>query len=322
MSTRITRRAVISLAALALPSVTFAQANDPITIVVPYPPGSAPDLVARIISTKAGAAMGRTIVVDNRPGANAIIGSDYVSKAKPDGKTLLLVDRMTIVANPLLYAKLPYDPKALEGVSDVARVNLILSVRSSEPYKNWAEFVAYAKANPGKISIGSGGPGSVHHISLELLKKTIGADILHVPYKGIAPAVQDMLAGQLSGVISGPEVIRPHMGGGKIRVIAAGGEQRSSLLPEVPTLQELGVREQILLPTTFTLFAPPGTPEAAVAPLTEALRVVMQKPEVIEQLAQSGLVPVVSTPQQIKSQLEALAAEIGGVIRDANIHLN
>lgn len=318
----IARRTVLALAAATFPLAAFSQAPDRITIVVPYPPGSAPDFLARIVSTKAGTAMGRTIVVDNRPGANAIIGSDYVVKAKPDGMTLLLADRMTVVANPLLYAKLPYDPKALQGVSDVARVNLILTVRSSEPYKNWSEFVAYAKANPGQVSIGSGGPGSVHHLSLELLKKTTGADFLHVPYKGITPAVQDLLAGQLSGVISGPEVIKPHIGGGKLRVLATGGEQRSALLPDVPTLRELGVSKQVLLPTTFTLFAPPATPESAVAPLSAALRTVLQQPEVLAQLAESGLVPAPSTPQQIKSGLDALSKDISGVIREANIRLD
>ena len=115
--------------------------------------------------------------MENRPGANAIIGSDYVAKAKPDGTTLLLADRMTVVANPLLYSKLPYDPKALQGVSDIARVNLALSVGANAPYQNWAEFIAYAKANPDKVSIGSGGPGSVHHLSLELLQKATGAKL-------------------------------------------------------------------------------------------------------------------------------------------------
>jgi tripartite-type tricarboxylate transporter receptor subunit TctC len=323
LSFPITRRSALAFAAaFSLVAQAHAQGNDRVTIVVPYPPGSAPDFLARLIANTIAAPLGRTVVVDNRPGANAIIGSDYVSKAKPDGTTLLLADRMTVVANPLLYSKLPYDPKALQGVSDIARVNLALAVPASAPYKTWAEFVAFAKTNPEKISIGSGGPGSVHHLSLELLQKTTGAKLVHVPYKGITPAVQDVLGGQLSGVISGPEVIRQHVAAGALRVLAVGGEQRSSLFPQAPTLRELGVTTSVLLPTTFTLFAPPATPDSAVAPFSSALFKVLQQPDVVAKLAELGLVPTPSSAGEIKVQLVALSAQIGDVIRSANIRLD
>lgn len=323
MSSLMNRRHVLALAAaLSLTIPAHAQGNDRVTIVVPYPPGSAPDFLARLIAQKITGLPGRTVIVDNRPGANAIIGSDYVSKAKPDGTTLLLVDRMTVVANPLLYARLPYDPKSLQGVSDIARVNLALSVGANAPYQNWAEFIAYAKANPEKISIGSGGPGSVHHLSLELLQKATGAQFVHVPYKGIAPAVQDVLSGQLSGAISGPEVIRQHAAAGKLKVLAIGGDQRSALFPQTPTMRELGIMMPVLLPTTFTLFAPPSTPDAAIAPFSAALRKVLQQPDVVAQLAELGVSLTPSSPQEIKAGLAALSTQITEVIRGANIRLD
>lgn len=323
MSSLMNRRNVLALAAaLSLTVSVHAQGNDRVTIVVPYPPGSAPDFLARLIAHKIAGPLGRTVIVDNRPGANAIIGSDFVSKAKPDGTTLLLVDRMTVVANPLLYAKMPYDAKALQGVSDIARVNLALSVGANAPYQNWAEFIAYAKANPEKVSIGSGGPGSVHHLSLELLRKATGAQFVHVPYKGITPAVQDALSGLLSGVISGPEVIRPHVAAGKLKVLAVGGDQRSALFPQTPTMRELGITTPVLLPTTFTLFAPPSTPDAAMAPFSAALRKVLQQPDVVAQLAELGVSPTPSSPQEIKAGLAALSTQITEVIRGANIRLD
>lgn len=319
------RRSILAAAAAAaaatLPLGAYAQAERT-TIVVPYPPGSAPDYLARLVATKVAAVLGSTIIVDNRPGANAIIGSDYVTKAKPDGTVLLLVDRMTLVVNPMLYSKLPYDPRKLQGVSDVARVSLMLTVRSDAPYKSWKEFVEYAKAKPGEIAIGTGGNGSVHHLSLELMQRATGAKFVHVPYKGISPAVQDMLGGQIAGVISGAEVIRPHMSSGKLRVLAIGADERSPLFPDVPTLRELGVTTPVLLPTTFTLFAPVGTPEAKLTPFEAALRSVLQQPEIVAQLSEQGLVPTPSTPSEIQAGLQSMAGQLGAVIRDSKIRLD
>jgi tripartite-type tricarboxylate transporter receptor subunit TctC len=320
MTNSVSRRSVL-LAAAALPLAGRAQGADRIAIVVPYPPGSAPDFLARLLSTRLAAALGKTVVVDNRPGANAIIGSDFVTKARPDGTTLLLVDRMTVVANPLLYPKLPYDPKNLQAVSDVARVNLLLTARGDAPYRNWNEFVAYSKSNPGKVSVGTGGAGSVHHLSLELMARATGAQFTHVPYKGISPAVQDMLGGQLSAVISGLEVVRPHLGSGKVRVLATGADARSQQLPEVPTLRELGIASTVLLPTTFSLFAPRGTPDAALEQVAAQLRKVLQQPEVAVQLADLGLLPTPSEPAQVRAGLDALGTQLSALIREANIRL-
>lgn len=320
----ITRRQVLlALPFPLLPRLATSQPRDrTTTLVVPYPPGSAPDLLARLLATPLSTSLGGSVIVDNRPGANAIIGSEYVSKAKPDGATLLVVDRMTLIVNPLLYKKLPYDPKRLQGVSDLARVNLLLTVRSDAPYKDWAGFVAYAKANPGTVSIGSGGPGSVHHLSLELISKATGARFTHVPYRGVAPAVQDLLGGQLAGVISGMEVIRPHLPGGKLRILAIGASSRSPLLPDVPTLTELGVKETLLLPTTFSLLAPTGTPDSVLGPLGQAVRAIMATPDMATRLLETGLIPAPSTPAEMQADLSAAQPRLANVIRDANIHLD
>jgi tripartite-type tricarboxylate transporter receptor subunit TctC len=324
MSILLSKRRLLKLlgAAALTPGVAFAQSPDRVTLVVPYPPGSAPDLLARILANKMAAASGKPAVVENRPGANAIIGSDYVSKARPDGSTLLVVDRMTLVANPLLYSKLPYDPRQLVGVSDLAKVDLLLTVRSDAPYRSWAEFVAYARANPGKVSIGSGGPGSVHHLSLELMGKATGAEFTHVPYKGVSLAVTDMLGGQLSGVITGPELMRAHVPTGKVRVLAIGADQRSPLFPDVPTLKELGVASPFLLPTTFTLFAPAGTPPAVVDQLSESTRKLMAEPDVAARLSETGVVPGGSRPDEIRAALAQLAPRLATVVREANIRLD
>lgn len=321
MRAQLNRRQVIATLAVA-PLAVRAQSADHTTVVVPYPPGSAPDFLARTVATATGEILRKTIVVENRPGANAILGSDYVAKARADGSYLLLVDRMTVVVNPLLYAKLPYDPKLLQPISDVARINLLLTVRSDAPYKTWGEFVTYAKSNPGQVSIGTGGNGSVHHLSLELLSRAIGATFVHVPYKGSLPAVQDLLGGQLDGVIAGPDTIRPHIAGGKIRVLAVGGDARSNLFPDVPVLRELGITTPVLLPTTFAMFAPPSTPEAALAPFRNALRSVLERPQIAAQMADLGLSPVSSTPKEMQAALDAQNAQLKVLIRDAHIRLD
>ncbi|MGJ7530622.1 Bug family tripartite tricarboxylate transporter substrate binding protein [Variovorax sp. GB1P17] len=319
---KLARRALaLSLLAAAASLPAVAQ-SDRTTIVVPYPPGSAPDVLARIVAQKVGQKLGRSVIVDNRPGANAIIGTEYVAKSKNDGSVLLLVDRMTIVTNPLLYTKLPYDPAGLKGVSDVGSVDLLLSVKGDAPVTDWKSFVAYAKAHPGEVTMGSGGAGSVHHLSQQLLAKSLGASFTHVPYKGIAPAVQDVLSSQLFAVISGPEVIQPHMAGGRLRVLATGARQRLPLLPQVPTLEELGVTSIVLLPTTFTLFAPPNTPEAATAAFGKAVREVAADPDTSARLAPTGLVPKGSTPPEISAALGELRPKLRATIRENNIHLD
>ena len=320
---QLTRRSAFpALAACALiPMWAAAQSPGNITFIVPYPPGSAPDLLARVVSAKAQSRLGQSVIVENRPGANAIVGSQFVSQARPDGLTYLLVDRMTLVANPLLYPSLPYDPKALTAITDVGRTNLLLTTRSDAPYGNWKEFITYAQANPGKISIGTGGQGSVHHISLELLSAATGSKFTHVPYKGITPAVQDMLSSQISGVISGVEVIRPHMAGGKLRVLGIGAQERSPLLPEVPTLKELGFANPILLPTTFTLFAPPRTPEPATARLADAVRAVLAEPDTAARLADTGITPAPSRPEDILQALEAQRPQMSRIFQEAHIRL-
>ncbi|HVR49595.1 MAG TPA: tripartite tricarboxylate transporter substrate binding protein [Pseudorhodoferax sp.] len=326
MNTKVPRRRLGTLAlaalAMALPWPSAAQPPDRITIVVPYPPGSAPDTLARQLATKLAPRLGRSVIVDNRPGANAIIGSDYVSKAKNDGSTYLLVDRMTVVVNPLLFSKLPYEPAALVPVSDVARVNLLLSVRGDEPVKDWASFVAYAKNHPEAVAIGTGGPGSVHHLSLELLSRAIEVRLTHVPYKGIAPAVQDVLAGQLFGVISGPEVVLPHLEGGRLRPLVTGAKQRAAALPQVPTLAEQGVGEAVLLPTTFSVFAPPRTSAAVANPFGDAVRAVLSESDTAVRLAPLGLEPAGATPQQMQAALAEQGPQLTRVIREAGIKLD
>jgi len=317
----VNRRTVLGWSA-ALPLASFAQIPDRTTLVVPYPPGSAPDLLARILGSKMTNSTGKVTIVENRPGANAIVGSDYVSKARPDGSTLLVVDRMTTVVNPLLFSKLPYDPSTLMGVSDLAKVDLMLAVRADAPFKDWAEFVAYAKAHPGKVAIGSGGPGSVHHLSLELMARALGAEFTHVPYKGVSLAVQDVLGGQITGAISGPELLRAHVASGKLRALATGADKRSPLFPDTPTMKELGIATPVLLPTTFSLFAPPGMQRPLLEQLSGTTIKLIGDPDVAARLAETGLIPAASTPDEIKVALGQLQPRLATLVREANIKLD
>ncbi|MGE8452472.1 MAG: Bug family tripartite tricarboxylate transporter substrate binding protein, partial [Pseudomonadales bacterium] len=238
----LSRRSLLLAAAssAALGSQALAQLpSGPITIVVPSSPGSGPDVIARLVGQHLTTLWNTAVIVDNKSGANGIVGSSLVAKAPPDGRMLLLYDRLTLSVNPLLFSKLAYDPAALTGVSDIAGVDLLFVVKADAPYKSWSELLSYARTNPGKVSVGTAGVGSVHHLSLELIKRHYKVDMVDVPYRGIAPAVGAALGGELGGVITGQETVLEHIRAGKLRALAIGSNRRSPLLPEVPTLAEV-----------------------------------------------------------------------------------
>jgi tripartite-type tricarboxylate transporter receptor subunit TctC len=315
---------ILALLALMLATAVQAQAwpAKGATIVVPYPPGSGPDVLARVLADRLVSTTGKPVIVENRAGANAIIGSETVAKASPDGQTLLLVDRLTLAVNPLLYAKLPYSPSQLTGISTIASVNLLWVVRADAPYKTWDEMAAFARKGDPAIAVGTGGPGSVHHLSLELVKRHLGAQMTHVPYRGVMPAVTGLLAGDIQAVVTGPETVLEHIRAGKLRALAIGAEQRLPLLPDVPTLKEVGAPNDLLISTYFTLHAPSNTPKATIDAIHRAVAPILGEAEFVRRFAGRGLVVGASEPSNVEAGVSTDSARLTKVIREAGIRLD
>lgn len=290
---------VLAIAAMTLPvSWSCAQGtadypSRPIRMIVPFPPGGGADLTARLVALKMSDSMRQPVVVDNRPGANGLIGTDAVAKSAPDGYTVLLVDRGALGINPSLYAKLPYDPmKDFAYVGIATEAPYVLVVNASLPVKNLAELSALAKAKPSSIRYGSFGVGSMPQLNVEALTHRLGVDLRHIPYKGAAAAVSAVVSGEVEvALVSAPSVLG-FLKEGRLRAIVVGSKARLRLIPEVPTLTEAGIDEDLLAPTYFAMAAAAGTPPAIVARLGTELHRAVKSPDVAEKLAANGLIPV------------------------------
>jgi len=257
----------VLLAAAIAPESAPAQAfpSRPVKIVVPTSPGGATDAFARALAARLSETWGQAVLVENRPGANQILGADHVSKSAPDGNTLLVSDASSFVINPHLYKNLPYD--GVQGFSPITvlvRFPWVIAVHVSVPANTFQELVAYARTNPGKVSYGSFGLGSSAHISVDYLKNLLAIDIVHVPYKGAAPAVTDLLSGRIQLMMVTPLLVEPHARAGKLRLVAAATAQRIPRLPELPTIAESGV-PGYEAGTWFGLMGPAGIPKNIVA---------------------------------------------------------
>jgi tripartite-type tricarboxylate transporter receptor subunit TctC len=228
--------------ALAVPALAQQFPSRPVKIVVPTTPGGATDALSRSIAARLSEVWGQPVVVENKPGATQIIGGEYVAKASPDGYTLIVSDAATFIMNPITHKNLPYEGlRAFTPITLLVRFPWVIAVNPSVPATNFQEFVAYAKANPGKLAYGSFGTGSSGHISVEYLKNLLGIDIVHVPYKGAGPAVTDLLANQIQMMMVTPLLVEPHARAGKLRLIAAATPARIARLPDLPTVAESGV---------------------------------------------------------------------------------
>ena len=281
----LTRRFALALglaATLAAPAV-HAQAfpNKPLKLIVNFPPGGAADVIGRALAQQLGEQLKQQVVVENRPGANGNIGADAVAKSPADGYTLLMSSGGSMTVNPFLYTKMPFDAERdLLPVASVAKVLVFLMTHPSVPVNSFAEFVAYAKANPGKLSFGSPGIGSSPHLATEMFKRQAGFQATHVPYKGAAPALTDLLAGQLQFMFDPGPGLR-HAKDGKLKLLAVGSPKRSSQVPEVPTLAEGGMAG-FDADTTFGMYAPGGTPAALVTQLHDEINKALATPKVLE----------------------------------------
>ena len=304
-------------------SLTYAQAAypiKPIRLIVPFAPGGSNDIMARITGQKFSESFGQQVIIDNRGGASGIIGTDLAAKAAPDGYTLLMMS-LTLAVNPSLYKKLPYDTeKDLMPVSLVASAPLILVVHPSLPVKSLKEFIAHAKANPGKFNFGSGGPGTTPHLAGEMLKSMAGLQMTHVPYKGGGPALADLIGGQLQLMLENIPSTLPHVKSGKLRVLALSGLKRSALVPEVPTLDEAGLKGYEIVGWNG-LFLPAGTPNAIVSRLHAETVKALALPDIKERLAGMGAEGVGNTPAQFSAFVKAEIKKWAQVVRAAGLRL-
>ncbi|MEJ7670462.1 MAG: tripartite tricarboxylate transporter substrate binding protein [Casimicrobiaceae bacterium] len=319
---RWTYAVALVMVALALIVVGEAHAQypaRPIRWIVPYTPGGITDSVTRIVTQKIQDGMGQPVVVENRPGANSIVGADLVAKAAPDGYTMLTVIAAHS-ANATLYAgKLPFDTvKSFTPVSLAAIAPLILTVNNNFPAKDMRELVAYARANPGKVSFGSSGIGAAAHLTTELLKQTANIDMVHVPYKGTAPALQGLLAGDIQVLVDVPSSMMPHVRGGKVRALGMFSAKRVPGAQEVPTIAEAG-GPPIEASTWVMFLAPAGTPRDIVSRLSAETAKAVSTPELRSRFEQLGIEPVGNTPEQALQFLDDEIAKWAKVINAAGV---
>lgn len=294
--------------------------NRPIRFVVPLPPGGAYDYIARLLADQLRAPLGVPFVVENKAGASTQIGTDFVARAAADGYTILMVANTHVIL-PHLRSKLPYDPiKSFEAVSLAVETPFVLTVVPSVPARSAGEFIDLARARPGSISYGSSGIGSPFHLHAELLRSTTGIDILHVPYKGTAPLIQALLAGEVAAAFVPVGPYLEYINAGKLRPLALVGSSRTALLSNVPTMAEAVHIAGYGLDSWLGVLAPAGTPRAIVDRLSsEVSRIVKNQQFANEKLIARGYEPVGSTPQRFLEVMKSDLAKYGKIVREANI---
>ena len=292
--------AVALIAPSSFVSTSFAQdgyPSRPIRMIVPFPPGGSTDVLGRIVAEELRAAFGQPVVVENKPGAGGNIGGELAAKSPPDGHTLLMAAAGPTVINPSLYARMPYDPaRDLAPVSLLVNDHNVMAVHPAVPAKTVAEFIHWAKANPGRVTFGSPGNGTPAHLGGELFNQMAGTSMTHVPYKGSGPAVTDLMAGQISVMIDNMPALLPHAQSGRLRALAVASEARASGAPDIPTVAESGL-PGFTVTAWKGLMVPAGTPAPIVAKLNEALKAIVAKPAIRQKLVEMGAEPVASSPQ-------------------------
>ncbi|WP_341911022.1 tripartite tricarboxylate transporter substrate binding protein [Polaromonas sp. YR568] len=316
------RRTLLALALIASSLFSAAQAQTwpakPVKVIVNFPPGGAADQLARAIGVPLAEALGQPVVVENRGGANGNIGGEAVAKAPADGYTLLMSSGGMVSVNPHLYPKMSFNPaKDLVPVAAAARVLVFLEVKPSLPVNNVKEFLAYLKANPGKLSFGSPGNGSSPHLAAEMLKAQTNSFAVHVPYRGAAPAMQDLLGGQLDFMFD-PGIGLQHVKAGKLKLLAVGSAKRSPLFPDVPTLDEVGLKN-FDADTWFGFYAPAGTPPAVVSRLNQEINKILATQPVKDRIMAIGGIPAPMSPSDFNMRAAIDGARFGALIRARNI---
>jgi tripartite-type tricarboxylate transporter receptor subunit TctC len=311
----------IALVAICLASAAQAQAypDRPIRLIAPFPAGGLADVLARAVGDQMTKSLGQLVVVENRAGAGGNTGAAAVATAAPDGYTLLMSSAGILTANPFLYSKMPFDVEtAFVPISNVAEMSMLLVVHPKVEAKTLKEFVALAKARPGKLNFGSPGIGTTGHLGLAMFMHAADVKITHVPYRGAAPAVQDLIAGQIDGVVDNPPTVIAHIESGKLRPLAVAAKSRMALLPDVPTAAEGGVANYEAS-SWFGIAAPAGTPAPIIERLHKEIVAALRHPAMQERFAKSGARLVGNTPQEFAAQIRAERARWGEIIRAAGI---
>lgn len=318
-------RNLIDLVRQAIAAATIAAAfgvaaqpypNKPIRLVVPFPPGGAVDFYARVVQPALADAMGQPIIIENKAGASGMVGAGLVAQSPPDGYTLLIGNIASLAINVGIYEKMPYDPrKDFTHLVRTVDVNYVLVVHPSVPVKTVPELLAYAKANPGKLSYGSAGSGSLPHLGTELLKAQAGIDLIHVPYKGGGPMVTDLLGGSIQVVLGDQANLMPHVQSGKLRALAVATSKRSVNAPDTPTIAESGL-PGFDATAWQGLVGPAGLPPDVVRKVNDAFNKVMALPAVRDKLVGGGLEPVGGTPQQFTRFIDGEITKWTKIARD------
>jgi tripartite-type tricarboxylate transporter receptor subunit TctC len=312
------------VAAILLSLVPAAHAeypSKPVRVLVHIPPGGAPDIAARILSDRLSETMGQPFVVENRPGSNGVIAAEITAKAPPDGHTLYLAPDSAIVINPHLYAKLPIDPiKDLVPVATVGANDFVLSINPSLPVKTFPEFIEYArKANPA-LAYASGGNGSQHHLTMEMLKRTAGIDLVHVPYRGGTPATTATVSGEVAVMFAGSSTA-PQIRAGNLRALATTGTKPSSAFPELPTISQFypGFSNSIWL----ALFAPAGTPQPIIDRLRKEVNAALEMADVKDKFNRAGgLEPFVTSAEEFAAMIRADYDKYGQIVKSIGVKID
>ena len=307
---------VTCLASIAAGAQTFPQR--PITLLVPNPPGGLVDTSARIVSESLPKVIGQTVVVDNRPGGSGNIAYQAVARSKPDGYTLLASYSAYHVANPSMMANLPWQPKDFSPVALVTVATNVIAVHPGVPAANLAEFLAYLKANPGKLNYASQGNGSLSHIGTEMFKQITGTDMRHVAYKGSGSAIQDVLSGQVQVFITTPPSVMGHVIAGKLKALAIAGRNRHPMMPTVPTTSEAGLKG-FELEAWVALFAPAGTPAAVISQLSDATKRALDQPDARQRASGAGIEIRYLGPDALAALVRDEIVFWGKVIKAGNI---
>jgi tripartite-type tricarboxylate transporter receptor subunit TctC len=317
------KRIAVAFFAVVLPVLAYGQGypSKPIRWIAPFPPGGPVDLLARTVGQKLSEAWSQPVIVENRAGAAGNLGIEQAAKAPPDGYTLVIVPTGNIVVNPTLYPNLPYKPSDLAPVSLLATVENVLVVHPSVPASSVSELVSFAKANPGKLTFASPGAGAQAHLAGELIKLTAGIDMVHVPYKGTGPALNDLLGGQVSMMFSQLSSALPHVRSGKLRALGMASLKRSPLLPELPTIAEQGFPGFEAV-SWYALMVPAGTPAEVISRLHFETARILKLPDVREKLAGLGADPVGSSPDELAARIRSESARWADVIRRQGIKVD
>ena len=321
MKLNMPRRSVLalgaSLAAASIGRLAIAQPAKPVKLIVPFPAGGTADLLPRILAEKVRAAYPAGVVVENKAGAGGNIGADFVARSDPDGTTFLVSPPGPIAINHHLYKSLQFDPTKWVPVTVIATVPNVMAVSNKLPVKTVAELVAYARANPDKVSYASQGNGSTSHLTASMFMQQTGVKMVHVPYKGTAPALVDILAGNVDIFFDNISSSAQHHTAGKLRILAVADDERSPILPQVPTLREAGVNMEAV--TFFTMVAPPGTPKDAVAYAHRHFSEALAAPDVKQRFLEQGAIPGGWTPEKTALFIRRESDKWSKVVKSANV---